>query len=186
MDTTQTFSRRSILRLLGGATLATIPALGLAGQARAGRGWCRVDPSFQVDDLIGNVFVAGEIDRKYDTTGPIQLRFVVPQGTYVELLASDPGFGHGYDISYHYTEKLKKDHKKIEIEIEVFVPAVSDDLPVRVEFVPGATVEIEDHKDGRTNKWIKVKTQLKKPKETREEKEAREAAEKAAKEAENA
>lgn len=178
MTTNQSMTRRHALRLLGGAALAAVPALRLAGDAAAGRSWCRLDPSFLVDGLVGNVFVSGELDRAYDTTGPIQLNFTVPEGTYVELLSSDPGFGHGYDISYSYQPKLKNDHKKIEIEIDVLVPAISDDLPIRVEFVPNATVEVEDRKDGKTNKRIKVKTQLKKPKETKEEKEAREAAEK--------
>jgi hypothetical protein len=177
---TDQMTRRHALRLFAGAALAVIPAVGIASESSASRRWCRLDPSFLVDGLVGNVYVSGELDRQYDTTGPIQLHFTVPEGARVELLASDPGFGHGYDITYTYAPKLKRDHKKIEIEIEVFVPAISDDLPIRVEFVPNATVEVEDHKDGRTNKTIKVKTQLKKPKETEEQKKAREAAEKAA------
>lgn len=183
MQNINTLTRRDAMRLLGGATLAAVAGVRLAGDASAGRSWCRLDPTFLVDGLIGNVYVSGELNRAYDTTGPIQLKFSVPEGTYVELLASDPGFGYGYDITYHYTD-LKKDHKKIEIEIEVVVPAITDDLPILVEFVPNATVEVEDKKVGKTNKPIKVKTKLKKPKETKEEKEAREAAEKAAKEAE--
>jgi hypothetical protein len=174
--------RRHALRLLGGAALAAIPAVRLAGDAAAGRSWCRVDPTFRVDGLVGNVYVAGELDRAYDTTGPIQLWFRAPAGSTIELLASDPGFGYGYDIYHIETAELKSDHKKIEIEIEVVVPARSE-LPIRVEFVPDGTIEVEDHKDGKTNKKIKVKTQLKKAKETKEEKEAREAAEKAAKDA---
>jgi hypothetical protein len=184
MDQTRLLTRRQTLRVLAGAVIAAAPTLRIAGDAAAGRSWCRLDPSFLVDGLVGNVFVSGELDRTYDTTGPIQLRFTVPEGASVDLLATDPGFGHGYDISYTYLPKLKRDHKKIEVEIEVFVPAISDKLPIMVEFVPNATVEVEDRKEGVTNKPIKVKTQLKKPKETREQKEAREAAEKAAKEAE--
>jgi hypothetical protein len=180
------YTRRQALKLVAGAALAAIPTVDVARQVAAGRNWCRLDPSFLVDGLIGNVYVAGELDTKYDTTGPIQLVFRIPEGSYVELLASDPGFGHGYDISYDYSPDCKRDHKKIDVEIEVFVPAITDKLPIRVEFVPNATVEVEDHKDGSTNKWIKVKTQLKKPKETKEQKEAREAEEKAAKEAQEA
>lgn len=182
MEAQLTIARRHAIRLIAGGLLALPLRMSLTEQARAGREWCRVDPTFRVDDLIGNVYVAGEIDRQYDTAGPIQLRFTVPETTSVELLASDPGFGYGYDISYHFTEKLKKDHQKIEVEVEVFVPAFSDDLPIRVEFVPGDTVEIEDKQVGKTNTWIKVKTLLKKPKETREAKAARKAAEQAASE----
>jgi hypothetical protein len=164
MDATRPLTRRSALRLAGGAVLAAVPALRLAGQASAGRSWCRVDPSFWVDGLVGNVLVSGDVDRTYDTTGPIQLTFTVPEGTNVQLLASDDDFGQCYAIVHAWTEKLRNDHKKIEVEVEVVVPAVTDKLPVRVEFVPDGTVEVADRKDGTTNKRIKVKTQLKKPK----------------------
>jgi hypothetical protein len=164
MTTAPTLTRRHALRLAGGAVLAAVPALRLAGEASAGRSWCRVDPSFWVDGLVGNVYVSGDLNRDYDTTGPIRLTFTVPEGTNVQLLTSDDGFGQGYEVVHQWTERLHNDHKKIEIEIEVVVPALSDKLPVRVEFVPDGTVEVEDRKDGTTNKRIKVKTQLKKPK----------------------
>jgi hypothetical protein len=164
------FDRRHALRLFGGTALAAVPALRLAGQASAGRSWCRVDPSFWVDGLIGNVYVSSDVDKTYDTTGPIQLKFTVPEGTDVQLLTSDDGFGQGYEVVHEWTDKLNNDDKKIEIEVEVFVPAGTDKLPVRVEFVPDGTVEVEDHKDGTTNKKIKVKTQLKKPKKTKDDK----------------
>jgi hypothetical protein len=164
MNATRTLTRRHAFRLLGGAALAAVPALRLAGEAAAGRSWCRVDPSFLVDGLVGSVYVSGDVDKTYDTTGPIQLRFTVPAGTDVQLLAADDGFGQGYAIVHDWTDKLHNDHKQIEIEVEVLVPAGSDKLPVRVEFVPDGTVEVADRKDGTTNKRIKVKTQLKKPK----------------------
>ena len=183
---TQTHSRRHVLKLVAGAALAAVPALRVVEEAAAARGWCRLDPTFLVDGFVGNVYVSGELDTTYDTTGPIQMLFRVPAGCRVDLLSTDPGFGHGYDIAYDYSPDLKTDHKKIDIEIQVFVPSVTDKLPIRVEFVPNTTVEVEDRKDGNTNKWIKVKTRLRKPEETKEQKEAREADEKAAKEAEKA
>jgi len=183
---TQTHSRRQALKFFAGAALAAVPALRVVNEAAAGRNWCRLDPTFLVDGFVGNVYVSGELDTTYDTTGPIQMLFRVPTGCRVDLLSSDPGFGHGYDISYDYSPDFKNDHKKIDIEIQVFVPSITDKLPIRVEFVPNTTVEVEDRKDGNTNKWIKVKTRLRKPEETREQKEAREADEKAAKEAEKA
>lgn len=163
MDPHRPLSRRAALRLAAGATLAAVPVLAPRG-ARAGRAWCRTDPAFLVDGLVGNVYVAGELNRAYDVTGPIRLVFTVPEGTDVQLLATDDGFGTGYDVSHEWTPRLKNDHKHIEIEVAVLVPAGTDKLPVHVEFVPGATVEVEDQKDGTTNKWITVKTQLKKPK----------------------
>jgi len=183
---TQTYSRRQALRLVAGAALAAVPALRATNEVAASRGWCRLDPTFLVDGFVGNVYVSGELDTTYDTTGPIQMLFRVPAGCRVDLLSTDPGFGHGYDITYDYSADLKTDHKKIDIEIQVYVPSATSKLPIRVEFVPNTTVEVEDRKDGNTNKWIKVKTRLRKPEETTAQKEAREADEKAAKEAEKA
>lgn len=183
---TNTHNRRQALKLFAGAAFAAVPALRAANEAAAGRTWCRLDPTFLVDGFVGNVYVSGELDTMYDTTGPIQMLFRVPAGSYVELLSSDPGFGYGYDVSYDYSPDLKNDHKKIDIEIQVLVPALTDKLPIRVEFVPNTTVEVEDRKDGNTNKLIKVKTRLRKPEETRAEKDAREAQERAEKEARKA
>lgn len=65
-------SRRDALRLIGGSTLALAgTTLLLPGRASAGRVWCRADPTFRVDGIVGNVYVSGELDRIYDSTGPI-------------------------------------------------------------------------------------------------------------------
>lgn len=160
MDSTAALTRRQLLRLLGGATLAVVPALGVLERAGAARAWCRLDPTFRVEDLVGNVYVSGELDQAYDVTGPIQLRFTAPDGCTVELLASDPGFGQGYDVSYASDPTLKNTDKEIELRIDVFVPAVSDKLAILVEFVPDGVVKAADKKVGATNRWIAVKTEL--------------------------
>ena len=163
---TQTHSRRQTLKFFAGAALAAVPALRVINEAAAGRNWCRLDPTSWSTALSAMSTSPGELDATYDTTGPIQMLFRVPTNCRVDLLSSDPGFGHGYDISYDYSPDFKNDHKKIDIEIQVFVPSITDKLPIRVEFVPNTTVEVEDRKDGNTNKWIKVKTRLRKPEET--------------------
>jgi hypothetical protein len=160
MDESHALNRRQVLRLIGGATLAAVPAIGLAGHAGAARSWCRLDPTFQVDDLIGNVYVSGEIDRSYDVTGPIKLRFSVPVGSEVTLLSSDEGFGHGYDVSYVYDRRLKRKKKGIEIRVAAYVPAVSDKLPILLEFVPDETIKFASKQSGTTNQWLKVNTFL--------------------------
>lgn len=161
-----------MLRLAGGAALAAVPALRLAGEASAARAWCRADPSFLVDDLVGNVYVSGQVDKTYDVTGPIYLLFTVPVGTSVSLIASDDGFGQGYSIGYNEDAKLKNDDKHIDITVDVYVSTATSNLPVRVEFVPDGTVDVADRKDGASNKKIHVKTQLKKPKKPKGDKDA--------------
>lgn len=161
-------TRRDALRLIGGSTLALAgTALLLPDKASAGRVWCRADPTFRVDGIVGNVYVSGEVDRVYDVTGPIQLRFIAPHGTVVELLASDGGFGQGYDIVYANESGLRNDDSRIALKIEVVVPAAGKRLPVLVEFVPDGTIQVADKHEGRTNEKIRVDTELRKPQQTK-------------------
>ncbi len=163
MDTSTAISRRRLLRFIGGATLATVPVLGLTSQASAGsRMWCRYDPTFSVDGVIGNVYVSGELDQAYDVTGPVKLRFTLPEGSNFKLLATDAGFGQGYDISVEFDRSLKSDERSIAIDIEALVPAISDKLPILIEFVPDATIIVAAKQSGTTNKWLKVSTKPRK------------------------
>lgn len=165
MDTINSrMDRRGFVRLLGGSALAIAGgALVLPQGAEAGIGWCRADPEFSVDGLIGNVYVATEQGAKIESTGPIQLRFRVPIECNVELLSVDSGLGRGYDISIEHVDRLKNGNRRIHIEVRMLVPAIGTHA-VRAEFVPGNVVELADYKVGQTNEWIKLKTHLKKPK----------------------
>lgn len=157
-------NRRDALRLGAGSILAVAGvALVRPGDVSASRVWCRADPAFRVNGIIGNVYVSGELDRVYDTTGPIQLKFIAPRGSSVELLSSDAGFGAGYDISLAYEDGLKNDNQRVGIKVEVIVPAASNGLPVLVEFVPDGTIEVADKQEGKTNQVIRVKTDLRRP-----------------------
>lgn len=164
MDSSPRFTRRHALRLLAGSALTVAGATLVAPRSvGATRVWCRTDPTFRVNGIVGNVYVSGELDVAYDTTGPIQLTFFAPTGSVVELLAVDPGFGYGYDIRVAYDEGLKDDEKAIGLAIEVLVPSVSDKLPILVEFVPDGTILVADKKVGATNQVVRVKTELRKP-----------------------
>src|SRR5262249_33262071 len=136
MTQSNPFNRRALLKLISGAALASVPAVGLVSRASAARRWCLTDPVFAVDEFIGNVLVMGELDKSYDVTGPTRLTFIVPYGTDARLLSSDSSFGQGYDISVLHDSKLQERDDRIEIKIRVFVPARSNNLRVRVEFVP--------------------------------------------------
>lgn len=153
--------RRAALRLLAGSAAAVTLGATLKPQAAgAARVWCRTDPTFSVDGLVGNVYVSGLLDLAYDTTGPIQLTFTAPTGSVVELLAVDPGFGHGYTVTVAYDDKLKNDEKRIPLALEVVVPSATDRLPLLVEFVPEGTVKVADMRPGMTNFPIRVRTEL--------------------------
>lgn len=160
----QLLGRRAALRLLAGsaAALAVVATLG-PRTAGATRVWCRTDPTFRVDGVVGNVYVSGLLDLAYDTTGPIELVFTAPTGCEVELLAVDPGFGFGYAVDVASSSALKNDGKRIGLLVDVRVPATTSDLPILVEFVPDGSVRVADKKTGGTNRAVRVKTELERP-----------------------
>ena len=164
MDASPRLTRRHALWLLTGSVL-TVAGTGLfvPESVGAARVRCRTDPTFRVNGIVGNVYVSGELDVAYDTTGPIQLTFFAPTGSVVELLAVDPGFGYGYDIRIAYDDDLKNDETAVGLAIEVLMPSVSDKLPILVEFFPDGTILVADNKVGTTNQVVRVKTELRKP-----------------------
>ena len=65
--------------------------------ARAGVGWCRADPVFEVGGRRGHVVVAS-LEELWDVAnGPIKVVITVPKGVNTRLISTDRGFGHGYD-----------------------------------------------------------------------------------------
>ena len=154
-------SRRRALRLGVVATLSLPTALSLR-DAAAGRTWCRTDPLLSIGGVRANVYVSGLLDVRYDTSGPIGLVVRVPTGVLGEVLATDSGFGHGYEITFEERAKLRESSERIELEVAVYVPATESgkDQPILVEFVPEDAVEDAEKKAKRTNEWITIKTQL--------------------------
>src|SRR6266498_4112672 len=88
----QRASRRDFVRLLGGAALALPDALRFAG-AEAARGWCRTDPSVEIDGLVAHLYVSGQDDVTYVVSSPTQIVFRVPLGVTTAVLDSDNSFG---------------------------------------------------------------------------------------------
>src|SRR4051794_4662388 len=100
MDT-RIMNRRHVLRLVGGAALAAVPALRLAGEAAAGRTWCQTDPVVKIDGKTADVFLSSYTDLNAAAIGPAQLVITVPVGVSAVLLAVDRSFGGwGYQISF--------------------------------------------------------------------------------------
>ncbi len=129
---------------------------------RAPRSWCRTDPTLSIGGLIANIYVSGELDKRYDTSGPIKLVVWVPKATATEVISADNGFGYGYDIRFKPTKTLKNDAQRIEVAVDVYVPGTvkGKNQVVLVEFVPGGTVEVADRSVKPMNEWISVKTRL--------------------------
>src|SRR5690242_17454419 len=76
--------------------------VGHADGVGAYRGWCRVDPQFQIGGDVVLVTVGAQVgDLKTAralSTGPISIVVRVPPGTYARYLASNNGFGFGFDV----------------------------------------------------------------------------------------
>lgn len=157
-------TRRQTLRIIGGAALA-VP-LGLqVRDAGAARSWCRTDPTLSIGGLLANIYVSGEVDKRYDTSGPIKLVVLVPPGTATQVIAADNGFGYGYDIRFEPTKTLKNNRQRIELGVAVYVPgtAKGKNQAILVEFVPDGTVEVAARDVKPMNQWITLKTKLHKP-----------------------
>lgn len=163
MDSAPAVTRRHVLRLIGGAALAAVPALYVAGEASAKRAWCRLDPTVWVDGQVVHLYVSGLLDVEYDVSGPTKVVIRVPPEVAYALLEQDAGFGQGYDISFAADRKLKAEDNKLEIAADVFVPATAQGKgqPILVEWVPDGTVEVAAKKEGTTNAWIGCETKIK-------------------------
>ena len=163
--TQQTLSRRHALRLLAAASAAAlVPARALRPMpASAARVWCRTDPQLLVDGLVANLYVSGLVDTTYDTAGPIRIDVRVPLGVETAVLATDAGFGYGYDLRFVEDKGLKAAPKEVQVVAEVYVPATAagKGQPIRVEWVPDGTVLVAASKEGTTNQWISASTKLK-------------------------
>jgi hypothetical protein len=135
--------------------IAILAALALASTAQAGKGWCRVDPVFIIDDQITDVFVGSDLSALTSTTGPIKIVLAVPPTTEATMVISDLGFGHGYDIEIVTSDSLMKTGDYTQVEIKVYVPANRDSLPISVYFSPRLLGILNPVSvDGNANTWI--------------------------------
>lgn len=132
-------TRRRVLRSLAGASVALLPALG-PRRAGAFRRWCRVDPVFRIGGQTAHVWVSAQVNNmraaRALSTGPTRLVLAVPAGVEAEHVASDDGFGYGYDVTVEEAADLDPTWGVLPVRVKVTVPMATDNVAIRVEFVP--------------------------------------------------
>ncbi len=148
-------TRRDAVRLLGLSALAAPAALS-PRPAAAVRGWCKRDPVIRIDGKTARIWVSTKEDRLPDVTGPTEVVVTVPERAKTEFVWADNGFGYGYDLRFEESRRLKSGEQGTEVEVEVFVPARSDAVPIMVEFEAAAKRNVVARAKGRVNRSIRL------------------------------
>jgi hypothetical protein len=163
---TESISRRSMLRLLGGAALASAGLVTLGTtDASAGRAWCRKDPEFLINGELLHVYVSGPAELDEVATGPTVVTLHIPQQAVdAQFIWADEGFRDlGYDVQIVKADRLIVDESgAIQFEVQTHVPS-DEGLEVMVEAVhehKSGRMEWTDKRIGRTNRDVKLKAKI--------------------------
>jgi len=150
----------SRLRLALPLLLAAVAFVLLAPNAGAFRQWCRSDPIVLIGGHLANIYVSSDPAILGQATGPTQVIVVVPVGVDTELIATDPGFGHGEVVTFAESRGLRtRADGTIEVIVTVQVPSSDRSLPVLVEFVPqGSGPLVAATAQGRVNGWVVLRS----------------------------
>jgi hypothetical protein len=147
--------------LTAAVVIASLGFLARVPTAEAGKGWCRSDPVVIIDGQIADVFVGSTLDALITTTGPIRIVVTVPPGTSTTYVISDLGFGHGYDFSFAESPDLVATDDGVPVNVDVYVPATKDSLPVSVFFAPRLLGILRPASaDGYANSWVSVSSHM--------------------------
>lgn len=151
--------RRAVLGVAVAA--AVIGMLATGPSAQAGKGWCRVDPVVIIDGQVTDIFVGSDPSALLTTTGPIQIVVTVPAEMSATHVISDLGFGRGYDFSIVESSQLVATADSVPVDVEVYVPATGDALPVSVYFAPRLLGLLQPAStDGHANAWVELTTSV--------------------------
>ena len=150
--------RRSVCCALAFAVLAL--ALTVPGAA-AGVGWCRTDPVVVIDGRLADIFVSAQFVDLLNVTGPTEIVISTPVEVDVTLAIATLGFGYGEVVSFEESRSLKVTSDGIDVRIKVRVPALSDAMPVRVEFAAHVVGILQPVAvEGHANEWVSLRTHL--------------------------
>ena len=140
--------------------LAALALLLAVPGASAGRSWCKSDPVVMIDGHVADIWLSSYVEMDAAATGPAQVVVTVPTGVAAELLAVDNGFGgHGYDIGFAESSKLKATATSLQVQVQAYVPATDGSLPVKVQFIPRGTGPLKAASaTGLANAWVMLKT----------------------------
>ena len=143
-------------------TLALVAVLLALAAAPAGASIrvCRADPVVLIDGQIADILLSSYAEMKDAATGPAKVVVTVPSGVRAELVATDLGFGgHGYEVRFADSDRLRVTERQLEVRVEVYVPATDGSLPVWVEFTPRGVGRLSaGSAEGRANDWISLTT----------------------------
>ena len=155
---TAPFTRRRFVQVLGGLTLAAVPAGRFAGDAAAGRGWCRVDPVVRINGRIADIRLSSDRRLLETALGPAEIVVRLPVGMASELLAVDRGFGgHGYIVTFVPDVALPSSNGRFSVGVDVYVPSSDGSLPLVVNFAPRSSGLEADRAQGLVNTyWISL------------------------------
>jgi len=108
-----------------------------------------------VNGNITDIFVSAPADALLVVTGPTQIVVTTPPDVDAVLIVSTLGFGRGENVEFEQSRSVKIRDEGIELQIQVFVPATDDQLPVLVEFSPRLTDILSPvTSEGTANDWI--------------------------------
>ena len=153
------YSRRAVGRLLGLAALS-LPAALRVVDARAATAWCRSDPVLEIDDRLAHVYISSPVEMLAAATDKIRLTVTVPHDAHPGLEDILADFGHGYDVRFNKTRRLRATAEGTPVEISVCAPARDGTLPVVVEFAPGVGAHATAAARGTANAWILLAARL--------------------------
>jgi hypothetical protein len=146
---------RRLVRSLG--LLPLLLALVLPG-ADARVQICRKDPVVRIDGQVADILLSSSLELNDAATGPTAVVITVPTGVPAELLAVDRGFGgHGYDVRFAESDRLRATEQNLRVRVEVYVPAADGSQPVAVEFTPRGPGRLAaGGAEGTANAWVVV------------------------------
>jgi len=140
-------------RPLFAALIAAVALLAFAGQATAGRQWCKKDPVFLVAGTRVTVDVAVPWDDQGRVTGAVGVVLYVPKGIAASVVSTDDGFGgHGEAPSVAVSDRLKTSRSGVPILVTVTVPASRNTVLVNVVLTPDRGRS--GSSNGRTNAQV--------------------------------
>jgi hypothetical protein len=126
MDQPRSFyTRRQVVRLLGGAALI-LPVAMRFDAAEAARGWCRCDPDVYLEGTFVQIAVAVPDDYLSLVGGPTKLWFNLPSQVDRQFAWADAGFnGYGYDVGFSKAYQPDTPCAKFSVNLTIKVPIVN-------------------------------------------------------------
>jgi hypothetical protein len=153
------YTRRQVVRLLGGAALVLPVALRFDA-ADAARGWCRMDPDVYLEGTFVQVRVAVPDEYLPLVCGPTKLWFNLPSQVDRQFAWADAGFNnYGYDVGFSKAFQPNKRCAKFSVNLTIKVPIVDGTkVPIWCSALPAKGTHVErygnDAKTGTSLNFI--------------------------------